>query len=78
MRGFSKSLLIGKGGFRCVFRGAVRVSDVVDGRRLKMDVAVKQLSRNEMIRVTEREQPPHAGVNFQRSGRGTITFVLMQ
>ncbi|CAM8898798.1 unnamed protein product [Rhodiola kirilowii] len=45
-RGFSRSLLIGEGGFGCVYRGAVRVSDVGDGRGLKMDVAVKQLNRN--------------------------------
>ncbi|CAM8967374.1 unnamed protein product [Rhodiola kirilowii] len=45
-RGFTRSLLIGEGGFGCVYRGAVRVSDVGDGRGLKMDVAVKQLNRN--------------------------------
>uniref|UniRef100_A0A7N0UIU7 non-specific serine/threonine protein kinase n=2 Tax=Kalanchoe fedtschenkoi TaxID=63787 RepID=A0A7N0UIU7_KALFE len=45
-RGFSRSSLIGEGGFGCVFRGAVRVEDGGDGRGAKMDVAVKQLNRN--------------------------------
>ncbi|XP_075635970.1 serine/threonine-protein kinase PCRK1 [Castanea sativa] len=39
-RGFSRSLLIGEGGFGCVFRGLVRVSDS------KIEVAIKQLNRN--------------------------------
>ncbi|GAB4824414.1 hypothetical protein Ancab_007301 [Ancistrocladus abbreviatus] len=42
-RGFSRALLIGEGGFGCVFQGVVRVSDEVDS---KMDVAIKQLNRN--------------------------------
>ena len=40
-RGFSRSLLIGEGGFGCVFRGLVRVSDS------KIEVAIKQLNRND-------------------------------
>ncbi|TQD86371.1 hypothetical protein C1H46_028060 [Malus baccata] len=42
-RGFSRALLIGEGGFGCVYRGIVRGCDVGDG---KLDVAIKQLSRN--------------------------------
>lgn len=41
-RGFSRALLIGEGGFGCVFRGVVSV----DGSDSKMDVAVKQLDRS--------------------------------
>lgn len=41
-RGFSRVLMIGEGGFGCVFRGVVSV----DGSDSKMDVAVKQLNRN--------------------------------
>ncbi|KAK4783991.1 hypothetical protein SAY86_018359 [Trapa natans] len=42
-RGFSRVLVIGEGGFGCVFRGVV---SSVDGSNSKMDVAVKQLNRN--------------------------------
>ncbi|GMH07402.1 hypothetical protein Nepgr_009242 [Nepenthes gracilis] len=45
-RGFSRALLIGEGGFGCVFRGVVRVSVDVDSPYSKMDVAIKQLNRN--------------------------------
>ncbi|KAH7672751.1 Non-specific serine/threonine protein kinase protein [Dioscorea alata] len=40
-RGFSRSLIIGEGGFGCVYRGVVCVDD-----EKTMDVAVKQLNRN--------------------------------
>ncbi|CAM8961497.1 unnamed protein product [Rhodiola kirilowii] len=39
-------VLIGEGGFGCVYQGAVRVSDVGNGRGLKMDIAVKKLNCN--------------------------------
>ncbi|CAM8964428.1 unnamed protein product [Rhodiola kirilowii] len=39
-------VLIGKGGFGCVYQGADRVSDVGNGRGLKMDIAVKKLNCN--------------------------------
>ncbi|KAM0051307.1 putative protein kinase RLK-Pelle-RLCK-VIIa-2 family [Helianthus debilis subsp. tardiflorus] len=40
-KGFNRSLVIGEGGFGCVYRGVVKVA----GDR-NLDVAVKQLSRN--------------------------------
>ncbi|CAH2060208.1 unnamed protein product, partial [Thlaspi arvense] len=40
-KGFNRALLIGEGGFGCVYRG------VVDGFDSKIDVAVKQLNRQE-------------------------------
>ncbi|XP_043699460.1 serine/threonine-protein kinase PCRK1-like [Telopea speciosissima] len=43
-RGFSRALLIGEGGFGCVYRAVVRVSD--DDPNANMDVAIKQLNRN--------------------------------
>ncbi|CAN7051390.1 unnamed protein product [Brassica rapa subsp. trilocularis] len=42
-KGFSRALLIGEGGFGCVYRG------VVDGFDSKINVAVKQLNRQESI-----------------------------
>ncbi|KAL5580993.1 hypothetical protein UlMin_013435 [Ulmus minor] len=47
-RGFSRALLIGEGGFGCVYRGVVRVpdSEISDGAPSKMDVAIKQLNRS--------------------------------
>ncbi|KAK8581555.1 hypothetical protein V6N13_144574 [Hibiscus sabdariffa] len=46
-RGFSRSLLIGEGGFGCVYRGVVKLPDEAnDGRDLKLDVAIKQLNRH--------------------------------
>eukprot|EP00257_Ricinus_communis_P022502 XP_015582248.1 serine/threonine-protein kinase PCRK1 [Ricinus communis] len=46
-RGFSRALLIGEGGFGCVYRGVVRVLDEENnGLDSKMDVAVKQLNRH--------------------------------
>lgn len=50
-RGFSRALLIGEGGFGCVFKGVVRAyEDGNDGSNsksdLKMEVAIKQLNRN--------------------------------
>ncbi|KAI8573880.1 hypothetical protein RHMOL_Rhmol01G0309900 [Rhododendron molle] len=47
-RGFSRGMMIGEGGFGCVYRGVVRVSDVDDSNcsGSNMDVAVKQLNRN--------------------------------
>ncbi|RWR81617.1 putative receptor-like protein kinase isoform X2 [Cinnamomum micranthum f. kanehirae] len=44
-RGFSRALMIGEGGFGCVYRGAIRVSEF-DGSDSTIDVAVKQLNRN--------------------------------
>ncbi|XP_068667919.1 serine/threonine-protein kinase PCRK1 isoform X1 [Aristolochia californica] len=43
-RGFSRALMIGEGGFGCVYRGAMRTSD--DDPSSTMDVAIKQLNRN--------------------------------
>lgn len=40
-RGFSRGLMIGEGGFGCVYRGVVRVCD-----NSKINVAIKQLNRN--------------------------------
>ncbi|OMO91259.1 hypothetical protein COLO4_18517 [Corchorus olitorius] len=46
-RGFSRALLIGEGGFGCVYRGVVKVPDEAnDGRDVKVDVAIKQLNRH--------------------------------
>ncbi|KAJ8464798.1 hypothetical protein OPV22_027350 [Ensete ventricosum] len=44
-RGFGRSLLIGEGGFGCVYRGVVTVAGD-DGAAETMDVAVKQLNRH--------------------------------
>lgn len=41
-RGFSRSLVIGEGGFGCVYRGVVECPELGE----KMEVAVKQLNRN--------------------------------
>uniref|UniRef100_A0A6N2LFF6 Protein kinase domain-containing protein n=1 Tax=Salix viminalis TaxID=40686 RepID=A0A6N2LFF6_SALVM len=43
-RGFNRGLLIGEGGFGCVYRGVVKVPDDHDSDS-KMDVAIKQLNR---------------------------------
>ncbi|KAF5446931.1 hypothetical protein F2P56_032525, partial [Juglans regia] len=46
-RGFSRALLIGEGGFGCVYRGVVTVpGDGTDAPASKMEVAIKQLNRN--------------------------------
>ncbi|XWS71691.1 hypothetical protein CRYUN_Cryun03dG0160500 [Craigia yunnanensis] len=46
-RGFSRALLIGEGGFGCVYRGVVMVpNEANDGRDLKLDVAIKQHNRH--------------------------------
>ncbi|XP_048324234.1 serine/threonine-protein kinase PCRK1 [Ziziphus jujuba] len=47
-RGFSRALMVGEGGFGCVFRGVVRVpeDEITDGSPSKMDVAIKQLNRS--------------------------------
>lgn len=48
-RGFSRALLIGEGGFGCVYRGVVRVPESeIDDDALpsKIDVAIKQLNRS--------------------------------
>ncbi|XP_023767951.1 serine/threonine-protein kinase PCRK1 [Lactuca sativa] len=48
-KGFNRSLVIGEGGFGCVYRGVVKSAAVADagsdGDRY-LDVAIKQLSRN--------------------------------
>ncbi|KAJ4827370.1 hypothetical protein Tsubulata_014962 [Turnera subulata] len=41
-KGFSRALLIGEGGFGCVYRGALRLDSASD----KLDVAIKQLNRH--------------------------------
>ncbi|KAL5716712.1 non-specific serine/threonine protein kinase [Ranunculus cassubicifolius] len=43
-RGFSRSLMIGEGGFGSVYRGLIKDED--SGEVTKLDVAVKQLNRN--------------------------------
>ena len=43
-KSFSRSLQIGEGGFGCVYRGSVRLSE----REKPVDVAVKQLGRGGM------------------------------
>ncbi|KAL0390212.1 UNVERIFIED_CONTAM: Serine/threonine-protein kinase PCRK1 [Sesamum calycinum] len=45
-RGFSRSLVIGEGGFGCVYRGRVKVVDSGSGLESDVDVAIKQLNRN--------------------------------
>ncbi|CAI0539775.1 unnamed protein product [Linum tenue] len=48
-KGFNRSLLVGEGGFGCVYRGVVRVpcvGDDDDGEAELMDVAIKQLNRH--------------------------------
>lgn len=37
--------MIGEGGFGCVYRGTIRVTEV-DGPDSTMEVAIKQLNRN--------------------------------
>ncbi|TVU30566.1 hypothetical protein EJB05_22196, partial [Eragrostis curvula] len=50
-RGFSRSLMLGEGGFGCVYRGAIRAAAAGDaaarggGGRSSVDVAIKQLGR---------------------------------
>lgn len=45
-RGFSRSLMIGEGGFGCVYWGRVKLADTGSGFQPEMDVAIKQLNRN--------------------------------
>lgn len=45
-RGFNRTLMIGEGGFGCVYRGVVKVSDDISGSESEMEVAIKQLNRN--------------------------------
>ncbi|KAF3453863.1 hypothetical protein FNV43_RR04304 [Rhamnella rubrinervis] len=47
-RGFSRALMIGEGGFGCVYRGVVRVpeDEITNGSPSKMDVAIKQLNQS--------------------------------
>ncbi|GER52434.1 protein kinase superfamily protein, partial [Striga asiatica] len=45
-RGFSRSLMIGEGGFGCVYRGRIELPDLGSGLKSEMDVAIKQLNRN--------------------------------
>ncbi|CAO2840672.1 unnamed protein product [Amaranthus hypochondriacus] len=49
-RGFNRSLLIGEGGFGCVYRGNIHINDINENESndltiSKIDVAVKQLNR---------------------------------
>ncbi|XP_047329875.1 serine/threonine-protein kinase PCRK1-like [Impatiens glandulifera] len=44
-RGFSRALMIGEGGFGCVYQGVIRVSED-DISESNIDVAIKQLNRN--------------------------------
>ncbi|KAL8261766.1 hypothetical protein R6Q59_025815 [Mikania micrantha] len=44
-KGFNRTLMIGEGGFGCVYRGVVNANDARDGDRC-LDVAIKQLDRN--------------------------------
>lgn len=41
-KNFSRSLMVGEGGFGCVYRGTIRISDDPNSR---LEIAVKQLSR---------------------------------
>ncbi|KAL8057409.1 hypothetical protein ABFX02_04G181600 [Erythranthe guttata] len=45
-RGFSRSLVIGEGGFGCVYQGRVKLADCGSGFGSEVDVAIKQLNRN--------------------------------
>ncbi|KAK3020258.1 hypothetical protein RJ639_045582, partial [Escallonia herrerae] len=45
-RGFNRALVIGEGGFGCVYRGVLSVSDGDGCPDFKVDVAIKQLNRN--------------------------------
>lgn len=45
-RGFSRSLMIGEGGFGSVYRGRVKEGYFGSGLDSEMDVAIKQLNRN--------------------------------
>ncbi|PIN24384.1 Serine/threonine protein kinase [Handroanthus impetiginosus] len=45
-RGFTRSLMIGEGGFGCVYRGRVKIADPGSASESEMDVAIKQLNRN--------------------------------
>ncbi|KAJ1295424.1 hypothetical protein BS78_01G222900 [Paspalum vaginatum] len=48
-RGFSRALMLGEGGFGCVYRGSIRAPAAPDdpraGARTTLDVAIKQLGR---------------------------------
>lgn len=45
-RGFSRALVIGEGGFGCVYRGVVSVADARVAPDSKIHVAIKQLNRH--------------------------------
>ncbi|KAK3012775.1 hypothetical protein RJ639_010211, partial [Escallonia herrerae] len=45
-RGFNRALVIGEGGFGCVYRGVLSVSDADGCPDFKVDVAIKRLNRN--------------------------------
>ncbi|KAM0008048.1 putative non-specific serine/threonine protein kinase [Helianthus debilis subsp. tardiflorus] len=46
-KGFNRTLVIGEGGFGCVYRGVVKVASGGDGGGDRfLDVAIKQLDRN--------------------------------
>lgn len=53
-KGFNRTLMIGEGGFGCVYRGVVKIAGAGDGDRdggggnvdRYLDVAIKQLDRN--------------------------------
>ncbi|KAL3637971.1 hypothetical protein CASFOL_018419 [Castilleja foliolosa] len=45
-RGFNRSLVIGEGGFGCVYQGQVKPADSSPGWDSELNVAIKQLNRN--------------------------------
>ncbi|GJM84667.1 hypothetical protein PR202_ga00358 [Eleusine coracana subsp. coracana] len=47
-RGFSRSLMLGEGGFGCVYRGSIRTPAGGEAPRRSVDVAIKQLGRKGM------------------------------
>ncbi|WVZ59111.1 hypothetical protein U9M48_009309 [Paspalum notatum var. saurae] len=44
-RGFSRALMLGEGGFGCVYRGTIREPGGAAARTTSLDVAIKQLGR---------------------------------
>ncbi|KAH7550059.1 hypothetical protein JRO89_XS13G0127900 [Xanthoceras sorbifolium] len=82
-RGFSRALLIGEGGFGCVYRGVVRVPDdqQVNGLDSKLDVAIKQLNRHDEdynAKLSDfglaRQGPPEGLGHVSTSVVGTVGY----